>query len=65
MKEYFTENEMLKREQLFALVCIGGMAEGFDYSDAKRLMNFWSDKRRECGYHGGFVEKPQARASAA
>ena len=62
MLKFYTEEEMYQKEALFALVCIGGMAEGFNYAQAKKLMKFWADKRRDCAYHGGFVDedaKPQ------
>lgn len=57
MKTYMTDKEMLKREQLLALVCLGGMAEGFDYKSAKERMLWWAKKRQECGYQGGFAEE--------
>jgi hypothetical protein len=64
-KKYFTDDEMLKKSQLFALVCLGGMIEGFDYSEVKALVKYWSSKRRECDYQGGFVEEISGRQALA
>ena len=52
---YFTDNEMLKKEQLWASVCIGGLSEGFNYSKEKAKLNWWAEKRREFGYMGGYI----------
>lgn len=50
---YFTEAQMYQKEAFWACVCLGGMAEGFDYSEAKVLMKYWALMRRECEYQGG------------
>ena len=52
---YLTEDEMLKKEQFFAIGCIGGMSEGFDYSECRALVKYWSDQREKCHYRGGCV----------
>ena len=57
MQKYFTDDEMLHKCQILALACIGGMTEGFDYSDSKAQMNYWAEQRRACDYRGGFVNE--------
>jgi len=54
--QFFTEEEMLRNERINAAICIGGMIEGFDYSDAKTKMKFWANQRRKNSYSGGYVE---------
>lgn len=61
MKHYMTDDEMLKREQFFAIVCIGGLTEGFDYSAEKAKMKWWAEQRRQCGYRGGMVDDEQVQ----
>lgn len=53
MTAYFTEAQMFWKESLWAMVSLGGMAEGFDYSEAKALMRYWALMRRKHNYQGG------------
>jgi hypothetical protein len=57
MSKYFSDDDMLKKSQFFAFACIGGMTEGFDYSEARALCKYWGEKRRENHYHGGYAEE--------
>ena len=57
MQKYFTDDEMLRKCQILALACIGGMTEGFDYSATKAQLEYWSKRRRACGYRGGFANE--------
>lgn len=54
--QYFTDKQMEDKEKLFALVCLGGLSEGFDYSGAKAIMKYWANKRSELQYCGGYAE---------
>jgi len=55
--KYFSDDEMLKKSQFFAFACIGGMKEGFDYSETKALCKYWGEQRRKNHYHGGFFKE--------
>jgi len=55
--KFFTDDEMEIKEKLYCIICIGGLTEGFDYSEAKALMHYWASKRRENGYRGGYVKE--------
>ena len=51
--KFYTEREMLEKEQFWAVVCLGGMSENFDYSEAKSIMRYWAQKRHENNFCGG------------
>ena len=54
--QYLSDDDMLKKEQFYAIGCIGGMTEGFDYSECRALLRYWSTQRKKCHYRGGLVD---------
>jgi hypothetical protein len=53
--KWVSEDDMLRHEQIHALVCLGGLTEGFDYSESRVIMKYWATMRRNNGYSGGYV----------
>ena len=58
---YFTDEDMLKRAQFLAFICLGGIDEGFDYSKEREKLAWIGAKRRELFYQGGFLSESDAR----
>ena len=53
--QFMTDDQINKRMQFLAIICVGGMHEGFDYSRQWAELMYLGEVRRNLGYCGGFV----------